>query len=166
MNKKKCAACEEKKHLDEFNNNKKSEDGKLRICKACVKAENAKFYAKTKKKNANKIKQRTEMREEDKPKKKIHMKRCNYCADKKLLTEFHVNIKGTFKRAPNCKICSNILKRRPLKIKTPEEVQRIKDIMSVPINPKCTQEYYIMQRFTPKATSNLGDICQERRASV
>ena len=44
-----------------------------------------------------------------------------------------------------------------------KEIARIKAIMAVPINPKSTKEYYIMQQFTPRAESNLSAANQETR---
>jgi len=49
--------------------------------------------------------------------------------------------------------------------KAEEQRQRAIKIMSRPVNPKYTQEYYIMQNFTPRATSNLGAVSQVSKAS-
>ena len=45
----------------------------------------------------------------------------------------------------------------------PPSTEYAREIMKVPVNPKYTQEYYIMQQFTPRAESNLSAANQETR---
>lgn len=153
----------------EFYDYKRSIDGKRRSCKKCMGIASAKGYASGRDKalKAEKAaKDRTENRVEDKPTKKTQKKRCFKCDDYKLLNEFHVNAKGTYQRHSTCKVCSSILKKvKPKKVIDLEAIDRIKKIMSVPVNPKYTQEYYIMQNFTPRSMSNLGAVSQVSKAS-
>lgn len=106
MSEKICAGCLFKIDFDEFANCKWSRDGKRRMCKACVKIDNAKNQAKNKAKRAKTAKHRAECREEDKKK-----------------------VKPV---AAKIKICL-----------TTSEKDRIKKIMSVPINFKKTQFHYM-----------------------
>lgn len=144
MRKKFCAGCLSKIDFDEFTNCKLAKDGKRRLCKACVKIDNAKTYAKNKKRSDKSAKNRAECRAEDKvkiepvaEKEKI----CLSCRQLKKIGKFTTDNSTLTRHARICIECN--YRNREKDKRTKEEKDRIKNIFSVPVNFTKTQFYYM-----------------------
>lgn len=74
----------------------------------------------------------------------ITQKICRKCQVPKALAEFEYN-SLTFRRRRKCKSCCDFYIKGKERDKA--EIDRIKKIMSVPVNLKCTQAYYMGKRF-------------------
>lgn len=144
MRKKFCAGCLFKIDFDEFTNCKLAKDGKRRMCKACVKLDNAKTYAKNKKRSDKSAKNRAECRAEDKvkiepvaEKEKI----CLSCRRLKKIDRFDTDNTTLKRHARICIACN--YKRREEDKRTKEDKDRIIKIMAKPINVKKTSAWYM-----------------------
>lgn len=143
MKEKKCSGCGDTKKFNQFNENKAAHDGKNSLCKACTKINNDKFKAKNKKKESKLAKERAALRREDSPE-VIDEKLCKVCIEVKALGEFDFNNSSKCGRTSVCKICRHKIRSR--KARTPEQIKQAKKIMSVPVNFRKTQHFYMGKR--------------------
>jgi hypothetical protein len=177
---KKCIECKLPKVLDKFHTNKGNSDGKNSRCKLCIKAQNAKAYAKEKKKNGWSDAKGRIAKTYPYKDGKITIKQAlalPECAFSRAALENRLNsgltldeifVPPTKEEKEAAQKLTKIeaakqraLDRQAIKdAKSEVKRQRALKIMSVPVNVKKTSEYYVMKAYKHRSGSNMDQPIQ------